>query len=75
MLIRTEPTIPSREITDEQVYVNRRAFLRASLGVAAGGIAGSLLLPDAAAAQPTLANVRKSPLSTAGETLNTLEDI
>jgi sulfoxide reductase catalytic subunit YedY len=75
MLIRTTPIIPSREITDEAVYLNRRAFLRASIGVAAGGVAGALLPLDEAAAQTAIPNVRKSPLSTTGEALNSFEDI
>ncbi len=74
MLIQTRPGIPSREITDERLYLDRRAFLRSSVGVAAGGIAG-LLAADAAAAQSPLANVRKSPLSTTGEALNSFDDI
>lgn len=75
MLIRTGHVIPSHEITDERVWVNRRAFLRSSLGAAAGGLAGSLLTPADAAAQQALPGVRKSPLSTTGEALNSLEDI
>ena len=66
MLIRTTPTIPTREITDERLYLDRRAFIRASVGAAAGGVAGALLPFDEARAQggAALANVRKSPLST-----------
>ncbi len=75
MLIRTTPTIPTREITDERLYLDRRAFIRASVGVAAGGLAGALLPVDAAHAQAALPNVRKSPLSTTGEKLNSFEDI
>jgi sulfoxide reductase catalytic subunit YedY len=75
MLIRTKPQIPTREITDERLYLDRRAFLRASAGAAAGGIAGALLPVDEAAAQPALPNVKKSPLSTTGEALNSFEDI
>ncbi|AMY09921.1 Sulfoxide reductase catalytic subunit YedY precursor [Luteitalea pratensis] len=77
MLIRTTPTIPTREITDERLYLDRRAFIRASVGVAAAGVAGALLPFDEARAQggAALANVRKSPLSTTGEKLNPLEDI
>lgn len=75
MLIRTTPTIPTREITDEAVYVNRRAFIRASIGAAAGGVAGALLPVDEAEAQPVIPNVRKGSLSTTGEALNSFEDI
>ena len=77
MLIRTTPTIPTRDITDERLYLDRRAFIRASVGAAAGGVAGALLPVAEARAQggAALANVRKSPLSTTGEKLNSLEDI
>jgi sulfoxide reductase catalytic subunit YedY len=77
MLIRTTPTIPTREITDERLYLDRRAFIRASVGAAAGGVAGALLPLHEARAQGSaaLANVRKSPLSTTGEKLNSLDDI
>ena len=50
MLIRTTPTIPTREITDERLYLDRRAFIRASVGAAAGGVAGALLPFDEARA-------------------------
>jgi sulfoxide reductase catalytic subunit YedY len=75
MLIRTTPTIPTREITDERLYLDRRAFLRASVGVAAGGVAGALLPTDEALAQTAIPNVKKSGLSTTGEKLNSFEDI
>ena len=74
MLIRTTPTIPSSEITDERHYLDRRAFMRATLGGAAA-VAGSMLPAGEAAAQTALADVGKSPLSTTGETLNSFEDI
>ncbi|GBD31190.1 Protein-methionine-sulfoxide reductase catalytic subunit MsrP [bacterium HR33] len=35
MLIRRKPDIPSSEITDEKVYWNRRAFIRAAAGAGA----------------------------------------
>ncbi len=76
MLIRTTPTIPTREITDERLYLDRRAFIRASIGAAAGGVAGTLLAPgDAAAAQTPLPDVRKGSLTTTGEALNSFDDI
>ncbi len=41
MLIRRKPDIPTSEITDESVYWNRRAFLRAAAGaVGAAALAG-----------------------------------
>jgi sulfoxide reductase catalytic subunit YedY len=75
MLIRTTPTIPTREITDERLYLDRRTFLRASAGVAAGGLLGSLLTAEEAAAQAALSNVKKSPLSTTDEKVNAFEEI
>jgi len=75
MLIRTTAIIPTREITDERLYLDRRAFLRASVGVAAGGMAGALLSAEAAAAQTVLPGIKKSQLSTTGEKLNSFEDI
>ena len=75
MLMRTEPTIRPSEITEERLYLDRRSFIRQSVGVAAGGVAGALFGAGTAAAQTTLPDVRKSPLSTTGEKLNSFEDI
>jgi len=50
MLIRRPPDIPSREITPERAYLNRRAFLAAAT-VAAGGIAAPGLLAAAGASR------------------------
>ena len=75
MLIRTTPTIPARYITDERLYLDRRTFIRATLGTATAGLAGSMLTADDAIAQAALSGVRKSPLSTTGEKLNSFEDI
>ena len=36
MLIRRPPDLPESEVTDEQVYVNRRSFIKAAAGVGAG---------------------------------------
>jgi sulfoxide reductase catalytic subunit YedY len=44
MLIRRPPDIPSREITDEGLYRNRRAFIRAAAGAVAGGLLSPALL-------------------------------
>ncbi len=74
MLIRRATQIPAREITDERLYLDRRAFIRSSVGVAAGGLAGALMAGDAHA-QTALTGVTKSPLSTTGEKLNSFEDI
>ena len=44
MLIRRPPEIPTSEITDESLYVNRREFM-ARAGVAAAAVAAGTLLP------------------------------
>lgn len=66
--------LPSSEITDESVYVNRRNFIKSGLGLA-GAAAGSLA-PWAAAdaqAQNTL-SAKKGPFSTT-EPVNSYEDV
>ena len=67
MLIRRPATIRPYEITDESVYLNRRALLRAA-GIAAGGIAAGACAAEDAAAPPAesdrFANLLKSPFST-----------
>ena len=75
MLIRTTPIIPTREITDERQYLDRRAFIRTSIGAAAGGVAGVLLTPGDVSAQAPIPNVGKGSLTTTGEALNSFEDI
>ena len=76
MLIRTTPTIPTRDITDERLYLDRRAFIRPRSAprrvVWPGPCCPSTSTRPGGAA---LANVRKSPLSTTGEKLNPFEDI
>src|SRR5574341_891338 len=49
MLIRRPPDIRASEITEERVYLNRRAFIKAAAG-AAGAAAAGLALPLGAAA-------------------------
>jgi len=44
MLIRRPPDVPAREITDEGLYRNRRAFIRAAAGAVAGGVLSPALL-------------------------------
>jgi len=82
MLIKHEADIPSSEITDKKVYVNRRDFIRAAAGTAVAA-AGVGLVPGAAAllqaATPAphgrkLENVKPSAFSTQ-EKLNTWEQI
>jgi sulfoxide reductase catalytic subunit YedY len=49
MIIRRPPDIPSSEITPEDVYFNRRAFIKK----AAAGVAAAALVPPALAAAPS----------------------
>ena len=66
--------IRSSEITPEEVYLNRRTFMKTSaLGVVGASVAGVALTPADVAAQG-LRNVRKSPLSTT-ETPNSYDHI
>lgn len=78
MLIKKQSDIRSSEITDKQIYLNRRKFLiaaSASLAAAAGSTIPSWLTPVREAhAGAKLDGVRKSPLST-DETLTSLKDI
>jgi sulfoxide reductase catalytic subunit YedY len=77
MLIKQAPDIRSSEITDEQVYRNRRQFMQAASGAAIGAVAGARVLGQyqgALAAQEVIPNLRKSPLSTDDEQ-NAYEDI
>jgi sulfoxide reductase catalytic subunit YedY len=75
MLIKKPSDIKSSEITDKEVYLNRRKFMAAA-GVMAAGIAlPEFLLPPAKAnAGEKLAGAQKSPLST-NEPVNSLKDI
>ncbi len=71
MLIRRAPEIRPSEITDEQIYLNRRKFLQLAGFTAAGTMAGSL-----AAAEPRgepFPKLAKSPFST-DEAPNSYED-
>ena len=87
MLIRTIPTVPSREITDEQVYLRRREFIRVAGGAAFAAAAAPLLAcasePSAAAApadgpfakpQLPLAGYKEKAVTT-NEALNTFDQI
>jgi sulfoxide reductase catalytic subunit YedY len=70
MLIKRPSDIPSSEITDKKVYLNRREFIRATTGTAVAAATGVLgaeaFLQAAPPAQHgrKLENVKKSPLST-----------
>ena len=87
MLIKAVPAIPSREITDEQIYVRRREFLRLAGGAAFAAATAPLLAcasePSAAEpqasgpfskAQLPLAGYKEKAVSTE-EKLNTFDEI
>ena len=78
MLIQRPADVPSSEITDERVYLNRRQFIRgatgAALGVATGGLALSASGGLRAAGQEDLPNVVAGPFGT-DERQNPFEDI
>src|SRR5438105_8110363 len=80
LLIKPAPDVRSSEITDRGTYVNRRTFIRAVAGGAAGvataAIAGQRFLSAATPAPHgrKLQNVVKSRFST-DEKLNTWEQI
>src|SRR5262245_14388262 len=71
MLIKRAPDIRSSEITDKQLYLNRREFIRASsgalVGAAAAGVLGADAVVEAATPAPhgrKLENVQRSKFST-----------
>jgi sulfoxide reductase catalytic subunit YedY len=80
MLIKRPADIPSSEITDKKVYLNRRAFIRAAGGTAAIAATGVLAAEALLTAQPPaphgakLPNVKPSEFSTT-EKPNTWEQI
>ena len=83
MLIRKPDDIPSSLITPKDQYVNRREFLRGAISSAA--LAGSAALglerlanvisPRTHAFAGTKLETVKSPLTTTGEQLTSLQDI
>jgi sulfoxide reductase catalytic subunit YedY len=81
MLIKRRSDIPSSEITDKKLYLNRREFLRATTGTAvvaaATGVLGAEAFLEAAPPAPhgrKLENVKKSPPS-ADEKVNSWDQI
>ena len=78
MLIRKEPGIPSSEITPEDLYYSRRAFMRTAAGVVAGAAAAGTVsacgMGEDALAQTGFANLGRSGFSTS-EKQNTFEQI
>ena len=83
MLIRKPSDIPSSAITPKEQYVNRRRFLRGALsGAALTGAAvlgadrlAELVSPRLAAFADSKLQTVKSPLTTTGEQLTSLDDI
>jgi sulfoxide reductase catalytic subunit YedY len=83
MLIRRPDDIPSSLITSKDQYLNRRRFLRgAASGLATAGAAAlgldrlaNVIVPLTRALAGTKLETVKSPLTTTGEQLTTLEDI
>jgi len=80
MLIKRQADIPSSEITDKKLYLNRREFIRTTTGTAAAvatGVLGAEAFLHAATPAPhgrKLENVKKSPFS-ADEKPNRWEEI
>jgi sulfoxide reductase catalytic subunit YedY len=83
MLIRKPSDIPSSAITPKDEYLNRRRFLRGAASTAAIASASILgidrvaevISPRTRALAGTKLETVKSPLSTSGEQLTTLEDL
>ncbi len=81
MLIKRSPDIRSSEITDKNLYLNRREFIQTASGVAAAAIGGAAVgagstaeLSAQAAPRGAKLQYTASPLST-GERQNTWEQI
>jgi methionine sulfoxide reductase catalytic subunit len=79
MLIKPASDIPSSEITDKKLYLNRRQFIQAAAGTVAVAAAGTIGAPEASAATPAVhgrkfESVAKSALSTS-ERENSWEQI
>lgn len=63
MLIKTETTIPSSEITGKSVFLSRRKFIQAAAGAATAVLSGGLLSTPARAAGKRYADVPQGPYS------------
>ena len=74
MLLRQAPDIRYSEVTPRELYLRRREFIGGAAAAALG--AAVALRPESAGAQSRakLPNVKKSPLSTTGEKINSYED-
>ena len=82
MLIRKPSDIPSSEITSPEEYarfLNRRRFLRAAVGAGAVALGAERLSgvfsPNIDVSADSKLQTVKSPLTTAGEQLTSLQDI
>ncbi len=60
MLIKRPDDIPASEITDPELYRQRRRFLQQGVAVAGAALTAGLWLPDSVEAGTRLANVKKS---------------
>jgi sulfoxide reductase catalytic subunit YedY len=79
MLIGKPIDIPSSEITSQDKYLNRRRFLRGAVAVGAAALGADRLAdmvsPRIGALAGTKLETVKSPLTTTGEQLTSLQDI
>jgi sulfoxide reductase catalytic subunit YedY len=86
MLIRKAPDLRYSDLTPKSLYLKRREFLQTAAGAAIGAAATVMSPPFAARADAQaqgqgtghgakLANIKKSPLSTTDEKINSFEDI
>ncbi len=79
MLIKRPDDIKPSEITDEKIYHQRRAFLRAgsraALAVATGAALPGLMFPGEAAAQVAALQFKKNARFSTDEEINSLKDI
>jgi sulfoxide reductase catalytic subunit YedY len=79
MLIGKPIDIPSSEITSQDKYLNRRRFLRDAVAVGAAALGADRLAdmvsPRIGALAGTKLETVKSPLTTTGEQLTSLQDI
>lgn len=71
MLIRRAPDLRWSDVTDHRLYMNRRQFVRATIGTA---LAATVWPTDGAQAQAPLSGIRPSPFSTS-ETRTPWEDV
>ena len=79
MLIKKPADIPSSAITSKEKYLNRRRFLRGAVATGAAVLGADrlaeMISPRIGAFAATKLETVKSPLTTTGEQLTSLEDI